>query len=169
MGGYYDTVMGLVNYYRYYLIGYLCRKYIRLYRLLFENELVLALGFVTYFLNWYFFELHNIVLIFLGTLGGIIVMQTFVKHFVNEKSKVGCALTTLGKCSLGIYVIHYFFIPDISNVSRNFLDCGNPFIWQLTCALIVAMPIIAASVFVFKTIEMNRYLFFIFLGKKISK
>lgn len=168
-GGYFDVIMGLVNYYRYYLIGYFCRKYIRFNHFLFENELTFALGFVAYFLNWYFYDLHNMFLIFFGTLGAIIMMQTFVRCYINADDKCGRLLVSVGKCSLGIYVIHYFFIPDISNMASQFLDCGNPYIWQLACATIVAIPVVAASVFVFKTIEMNRHLSFIFLGKKISK
>lgn len=127
-----------------------------------------AIGLIAYFANWYLFEMHNWALIFVGTLGAIIVLQNFFKA-VNADSKVGRLLIYLGKCSLGIYVIHYFFIPDISNIVYRFLDCGNPFIWQLTFALIVAIPIITASVFVYKLIEMNRYLFLICFGKRFDK
>lgn len=70
-----NIVDGLANYYRYFLIGYLCKKYIRLDSLLFRNPIVIAIGFIAYFVNWYFFECHNIFLIFGGTLGAIIVIQ----------------------------------------------------------------------------------------------
>ena len=124
-----------------------------------------AFGFTFYLLNWYFFDYHNMLLIFLGTLGGIIAIQQFVIYYVRENSKVGGQLILLGKCSLGIYVIHYFFIPDISNIVLPYIDCPNPFVWQLTLAFMVSIPIIVASVFVYKVIEMNKWLYFISFGK----
>lgn len=105
------VISGFVNYYRYFLIGYLCKKYVSLNTFLFENKLVGALAFVAYFLNWYFFELHNMALIFFGTLGGIIVVQSFVKNYISSEGVIGKLLIYVGKCSLGIYVIHYFFYP----------------------------------------------------------
>ncbi|NBH93592.1 acyltransferase [Muribaculaceae bacterium Z1] len=163
------VIAGFVNYYRYFLIGYLCKKYVRFNDLLFDNKLIGAFAFFAYILNWYFFEFHNIALIFLGTLGGIIVVQSFVKNYISAEGAVGKLLIYIGKCSLGIYVIHYFFIPDVSGVIGNFLDCGNPFIWQLTFAMIIAVPIVAASIFLYKLMEMNKWLYFIFFGKKIDK
>lgn len=166
MGSDLQTAMSeLVNYYRYFLIGYLCKKYINFNNLLFDNKLVVAIAFFCYFLNWYFFEFYNIALIFLGTLGGIIILKSFVKNYISEDSIVGKILIYVGKCSIGIYVIHYFFIPDLSNMFGCILDCKNPYIWQFTVALMVTIPIIAASIWVYKVIEMNKYLYFIFFGK----
>lgn len=163
-----NIVNGLTNYYRYFLIGYLCRKYVTLNRLLFENEIAFAVAFLAYFANWYFFEWHNWILIFTGTLGAIIVLQNFFRN-IDADSRIGRLLIYIGRCSLGIYVIHYFFIPDISSIAKGVLLCGNPFIWQLTCALLVAIPIVAASIFVYKLIEMNRWLFLLFFGKLFNK
>lgn len=168
-GDFQSVVIGLVNYYRYFMIGYLCKKYVRFNALLFDNKLAGAVAFIAYFLNWYFFEFHNIALIFLGTLGGIIIVQSYVKNYISPDGVIGKLLIYVGKCSLGIYVIHYFFIPDISDIIGNFLDCGNPFIWQLTFAVAAAIPIVAASIFVYKLMEMNKWLYFIFFGKKFGK
>lgn len=159
----------LTNYYRYYLIGYLCHKYTAFNHILFENSVVCALGFVAYILNWYYFNYHNIALIFLGTLGAIIVLQNFIRNTVNVENWIGKLFIILGKCSLGIYVIHYFFIPDISGITSSFLNVLNPFIWQLTFAVTMAIPIIMASVFVYRLISQNQWLFLIFFGKKTNK
>jgi len=168
-GDLYNVITGMTNYYRYFLVGYLCKKYCRLNRFLFENDLVCAFGVVAYFLNWYFFEYHNILLIFTGTLGAIIALQTFVKRFLTGNNKLTNLLIAVGKCSLGIYVIHYFFIPDISAVTQDFIDCGNPFIWQLLFAVLLAIPLVAASMFVYKLIEMNRWLQLLCFGRKSNK
>lgn len=105
----YILITNFANYYRYYLIGYLCRKYEPLNKFLFANRIVGAVAVIAFFANWFFYEMHNMVLIFIGTLGAIIMLQNFVTHRVSEHSKIGKCFIYLGKCSLGIYVIHYFF------------------------------------------------------------
>lgn len=168
-GDAYANISRLLNYYRYFLIGFLCRKYASFNRLLFKNSFVFAIGFIFYFLNWYFFEMHNMLLIFFGTLGAIIVIQNFMQQSVNPHSVVGRLLIYVGRCSLGIYVIHYFFIPSFPESVHRILLIGNPFIWQLTMAFLVAVPIVTASIFVYKMISMNRWLYLSLFGKIYKK
>jgi len=165
----YGLITGLTNYYRYYLIGYLCRKYEKINSILFNNSITFAIGFICYFLNWYFFNLHNILLIFFGALGAIIVIQNLVQYYVQEDSKLGLLLMNVGRCSLGIYVIHYFLIPQLPTSFQNFLVVGNPFIWQFTFAILTAFPIIVVSCLIFKTISMNHWLNLMFFGKLSKK
>lgn len=134
-------------------------------KLIFGSDVVAALGFVAYFLNWYFFECHNMLLIFGGSLGAIIVIQRFLSMEVNDESRVGSVLSAIGKQSLVIYVIHYFLIPDVSTQMHDFLKVPNAFIWQLSFAFMLSIPIVAASMFVGKVIATNRFLDFICFGK----
>ena len=168
-GDAYANISRLLNYYRYFLIGFLCRKYASFNRLLFKNSYIFAIGFVFYFLNWYFFEMHNMFLIFFGTLGAIIVLQNWIQQSVAPLSAVGRLLIYVGRCSLGIYVIHYFFIPSFPENVHRILCIGNPFIWQLTMAVLIAVPIVTASIFVYKMISMNRWLYLSFFGKIYKK
>lgn len=160
-----EIITGLVNYYRYFLIGYICRKYIKFNKLLFCSDVIAALGLVAYFLNWFFFEYHNILFIFGGSMGAIITIQRFFEKHVNEDSMVGKTLSSIGRKSLAVYVIHYFFIPDVSASMHDFLNCGNSFIWQLTFAFLLSIPIVAASMFIGKLIETNTVLNFLCFGK----
>ena len=164
-GQYMEIITGLVNYYRYFLIGYICRKYIKFNKLLFCSDVIAGLGLAAYFLNWFFFEYHNILLIFGGSMGAIITIQRFFEKHVNEDSMVGKTLSSIGRKSLAVYVIHYFFIPDVSAPMHDFLNCGNPFIWQLTFAFLLSIPIVAASMFIGKLIETNTVLNFLCFGK----
>lgn len=168
----YTIICLLANYYRYYLIGYLCMKYLWLNKLLFNNQLIYAIGLVAYFLNWMLYDNHNMILIFTGTLGAIIVIQTFVINHIEQHSKSYKALIYIGKSSLGIYVIHYFFLPNVSAIVRPYLIDGGgsyAFIWQLTASLVLSIPVICASIFVYKIIEQNRYLYLLLFGKMYDK
>lgn len=158
-------VDNMVTYYRYYLIGWLCHKYMPMKQFLFENKIVYALAFVAYVLQWYLCEHHNMLLIFVGGMGAIIVLQNWLNG-QNAETQSMKLLSYLGRNSLSIYVFHYFFIPDVSNVMHDFLQVSNPFIWMLTFSVALAIPIIVATCFVGSIIEKNKFLKYIVLGKR---
>lgn len=157
----------LNTYYRYFLIGYLCRRYSKLNSILFKNDIVYAVGLLSYFLHWRLYDMHNMALIFLGGIGAIIVLQRYVEMMQTSNNWVFSALSKIGCMSLSIYVIHYFFIPDISGVIHDFAYAGggNIFIWQLLLSVLLALPIVGASMFVGRLIETNKYLNVIFFGR----
>lgn len=154
----------IVTYYRYFLIGYLCRKYIKLNTFLFKHPMVYALAFIFYFTQWYFCDSHQMLLIFAGGLGAIIVLQRFFE-LQTKQSKSMRLLEYMGENSLSIYVIHYFCIPDLSRTMYSLLDASNPFIWHLLFSSSLSLVIIAMSVFVGRLIENNSYLRLVLLGK----
>lgn len=141
----------------------------RLNLFLFENEIIIALSFLAYILNWFFFNWHNFGLNFFCTLGAIILIQAFVTKYINEHSAIGLTLKMIGKNSLGIYVIHYFFIPELILNVESICVCMNPFILHFVCSLLVAIPIISASLFVNNLISMNGFLSLLFFGRKVRK
>lgn len=109
--------------------------------------------------------MHNMALIFLGGMGAIVVLQ---RYFESKRDTVHWSmkvLTKVGEQSLSIYLIHYFFIPDVSSSMQVFLNANNPFIWQLTFAFMLAIPITTASMFIGKLMEANKYLNLLFYGK----
>lgn len=154
----------MVTYYRYYLVGWPCHKYLPMKQFLFDNNVVYAFALVAYLLQWYFCDYHNMLLIFAGGMGAIIVLLSWLCN-QNSENKPLKFLTCLGRNSLSIYVFHYFFIPDVSNVIHDFLLVGNPFIWMFLFSLLLSFMITAASYFVGSLIDNNKYLKFIVLGK----
>lgn len=169
VGGVADVlcVNQLNTYYRYFLIGYLCRRYSKLNSFLFKNDIVYALGLLSYFLQWRLCDTHNMALIFLGGIGAIIVLQRYVEMVQTSDNWVLSALSKIGCMSLSIYVIHYFFIPEISGVIHDlaYAGGGNIFLWQLLLSALLALPIVGASMFVGKLIETNKYLNIVFFGR----
>lgn len=164
-GGNLISISHLNTYYRYFLIGYLCRRYVKFNDLLFKNDIIYSMSFVFFFLQWRYCTMHNMALIFLGGMGAIIVLQRYFESKQNSDNNLMNCLTKVGQASLSIYVIHYFFIPDASSIMHTFLDIQNPFIWQLTFSLLLSLPIVSASMFVGKLIETNKYLNVIFFGR----
>lgn len=160
------NVPNLENYYRYFFLGWLCRKYDRLFEILFKNKLVFALGAVLYLAKWYFYDVNNMLLSFLGSIGAIVMLQQFFMHYSESQNKGLNLLTYLGQHTMIIYLAHYFFIPDLVEVVKPLMAGDNMFIVTLTLSLLVAFPIILACLLLGKIFESNKYLSFVFLGKR---
>lgn len=78
-----EIVNNLVAYYRYYLIGWMCHKYLSFKKILFDNKVCYAIAFFTYIAQWYFHDKYNIVLIFFCGMAAIVILQ---KWFCDNRT-----------------------------------------------------------------------------------
>ena len=165
VGGGILSINQLVAYYRIYLVGYLCRKYVRLNDFLFENKYVYAVSGIAFFARWFWAGSVNMLISFAGIMGAIIILRSlFVDHAEND-SKAMRVLAYLGQKSLNIYVLQYFFLANISFLTP-YVSNEYGFIWNFMMAVIFAIPITAASLFVGAIIERNELLRWLMVGKK---
>lgn len=93
--------------------------------------------------------------------------------FVSSISKtIPSWINGVGKHSLEIYVLHFFFIPSIFPVGSFLLSqhsYNENFIIVLLICAIISIPIIAICLILSKIIGMSKYLGLICFGKKIKK
>lgn len=153
----------VVSYYRFFIVGYLCRKYIKINNIVESNNIVYAIAFIAFFMQWYLCASNNTFLIFAGGLSAILMLQRFCIDMSSPKLRE--TLSYIGQKSLAIYAIHFFFIPDLSKIVHNTLDVGNPFVWTFSWSLIVSAPIISCCLLIDKLIGANRYLNLIMWGR----
>ena len=66
---------------------------------------------------------------YLGLLMAYNTFKTYQNSFTSEK-KTGRVLQLIGKRTLDIYILHYFFLPHIPQVGNMLLD-GNKVILEL--------------------------------------
>lgn len=164
VGGGIFCINQLVAYYRIYLIGYLCKKYVKLNDLLLENKYVYAVCGIAFFARWFWAGSVNMLISFAGIMGAIIILRNFFVDHANNDSKVMCLLSYLGQKSLNIYVLQYFFLANLSFLTP-YVSNEYGFIWNLMLAVAFTVPIIAASLFVGANIERNELLRWLMLGK----
>lgn len=155
----------ITSYYRYYLLGYLCRKINVINNVLFNNIWVGALAFVCFLAKWLFYDYHSVLLSFAGTLGAIIVIQRLLMSFSGKHNKTLSLFSFLGNKTMVIYVLHYFFLPNLSSYGHYLMGGDNVFIVHFTVALLVSIPIVLASVLLGRLIESNNILSVVMLGK----
>lgn len=168
IGGGKFAIYLLVSYYRYFLLGYFCRKFERLNSFFFRNKYVYAIGFLLFLYRWYYSGHTNIIVTFGGVLGSIVILQTFLEDYVGKGNKCLTFLSKIGEESLVIYVTQYFFLPDLKNIFQPLIDIPNGFLFQLLVCLFFAVPIACAGVFIGAIIKKNQFLRWTFLGKNFT-
>ena len=153
----------VAKYYRYFIIGFFCSKYKNLDTCLFKNDFIYAVAFCVLILQWYFCSKNITILIFAGALSGIVLLRYFCENY-NGNNRIRMFLILIGKKSLLIYVLHYFFLVDISDIGHVVLDVSNGFFLQLITSIVISFPIIFFCIVIGWFIESNKYLSIIMLG-----
>lgn len=105
-----------------------------------------------------------------GFLGIIIVFDFFR---VNESSmssgtKLGQVMQYVGRRTLDIYLLHYFFIPDLSFMSSYF-KTGNNVVLELLVCLGVSVLIVAICLVVSNVVRLSPFLGKYLFGARTSK
>lgn len=171
IGNYWIPIDSLVNYYRYYLVGFLCKKYLALYKAVFLHPYSFVFAFLAFAFQFIYVERCFYILIFLGAMGGIVLLHGFFMSFdekANKNSFILSGLTYLGTKTLPVYLIHYFFIPDMKVFKGILESIGNPFIVHLVVCLLLALMIIFVCLVIERIINVNRYLACIMFGKALK-
>lgn len=122
-----------------------------------------------FFQNKYHVVIHNYILkLFIAFLGIMLIMVLFKENEIHlsNSTKFGHCLQYIGKNTLGIYFIHYFFLPyNLSFVGRWLKNNPNP-ILEFCMALIFALIVIVCCLIVSKIIRLSPTLAYLLLGAK---
>ena len=98
---------------------------------------------------------------------GIIILFRFFYSIQDTLSNTFCGkiLTFIGKHTLEIYLLHYFFLPKLSNIGTYLVTCPN-IILELIVVVIISACVISASLMLSMVIKTNNILGFLLLGAK---
>lgn len=84
-----------------------------------------------------------------------VVLMGFRRYACWSESRIGHTLQSIGRYSLDVYFIHYFFLPrNLPMVGEWFRVNCNP-ILEFAAALAIAAAVIAASLLVGRLIRLN--------------
>ena len=173
---------GLVLYkvahlYKYLLLGYFLGEYPRFERGV-QSEVAGAVGFFCFIV---FFTAQRLGLGFPGqevllTFSGLVFVYSAVHQSVTEQSKAlywvqGFAY--LGRISLAVYFLHYFFLPDLSFARAYEMSLSDDplalFAFQGIRALLVTSIILVPTLLLTWITRCNRYLRFFLYGEALPK
>lgn len=160
--------LGGLKQFPFFMMGYYLNKHGFLSFKEKNKEYVLLLLIICYFVSLYVMYSRKMVFNFPALFSVPIVLTIVSSYSKSIPNWINC----VGKHSLEIYVLHFFFIPSLFPIGRFLLDQHsynqNLVLLLLICA-IVSVPIIVICLILSKIICLSKYLGFICFGQKIKK
>lgn len=168
--------------YKYFLIGYFVGKHKELQTMLVSelagcvSGLLLLVSIVLHFYLGLEFEYGVSSLVSVANLMAVsaFAFAFYVAYRLSGEppTKLKDVFVYLGKQSLGIYLVHYFFLFDMSwlrpyfdAIASSHLRLGADVVVSLGLSLLVLVP----TLLVVSWIQTNRYLAFLLLGEPLPK
>lgn len=106
----------------------------------------------------------------LGYLGLLLVFAVF-KHYefrFSKTTKLGYSLQYIGRRTLDIYLLHYFFLPTLPMVGNFFKEYPN-MVLELTVGIVLSLLIIGVCLIVSNVLRTSDILgYWLFGAKKID-
>ncbi len=128
-----------------------------------SSDIVLQIFAALYGVDWMRFGcgIYNLVM---HTASLLIVWVLFHKYPVlSTSSKMGRFLSLIGRRSIDVYFIHYFFLPDLHIWGDYFMSIDAQLIEYL-CAVILSIPLIYISIGIGCNLRLSPITARLFLG-----
>ena len=157
----------ILVYYPFYILGVLAVRIEAIHTILLESKLVLSMSMIgVMFGTWWLSSSSNLLISqFVALCAIVLFLQIFAnlcKSFLDNK--VLSLLTRIGKSTLSIYLLHYFFIFDMKWM-EPYLTTSNPVALQLCVSMVAALVIISICMALEWILNRTQITSFLFLGK----
>lgn len=163
------------NYFQYFAFGYICSMYKNTFNRLLENKYLTASIILLFAVLFYakrnyiaphasnamdIWRIADIMAeMIAGYLGLLIVYNTFKTYqdsFTADKS-IGRALQFIGRRTLDIYLLHYFFLPFLPQLGR-FIQEGNNATLELAIGGLISLIVIGICLAVSSILRTSPFL-----------
>ena len=150
------------NYYIYFIFGVITKKYFHIFKQLINKDYLISIIIVTFILTGIFFKKYILLIpnpiialfmIITGITGIVTVFSFFYKYqdSFTKETKVGRVLQYIGKRTLDIYLLHYFFLPrNLQMVGEWFTENINPtlefFVSLTLAAMVIALCLVVSNI-----------------------
>ena len=167
-----SSISRLWYYLIWFYIGYIIRKYKWMDNAVRNNPAVMIAAFLIYlmislivYFNAFVVFNSDIRNLFTGITASVVLIYLFnlpIKFSIGIKK----ILSYLGKKSLDIYVIHYFFLIPFPGLNGTLIDHGS-FLLTTSFSFLVSVLIILACLFTSSVLRLNKYVSLVMFGEKI--
>lgn len=169
------------EYFIFFVVGIIASKFRNMFFRILDNRYISAIGIILFFLLLYYkytlagcYDSYivekfftRVVPMLLGLLGAFISFNYFriYENYFTKRTKLGTLLQFIGKRTLDVYWLHYFFIPRIPSVG-NFIIENQSLIVEVVFVLIVAMLVVAFALLLSSKLRTSKFLGLILFGVK---
>jgi fucose 4-O-acetylase-like acetyltransferase len=164
----YSSLVEMIRYFPFFLYGTIVHRYWdRAQRLMdsrwfFPVVVLLALITTIEVIKWHYFRLewaslpHTLAMFLLLTM--VFMFFRHYSDFFSDKTVLGRSLQFIGRRTLDIYLLHYFFLPKLPMVGEFFRVNRHNFILDTTAALVVALVVVAFCVITSQLLRVSPFL-----------
>ena len=157
------------QYFFFFIFGVQVRKHFTTFEELLDNGwfiIICLLGFIGINIT----SIPRLWLNVLGGIFGVVLVFAFFRHYresFTKEKRLGRIMQYVGKRTLDVYLIHYFFIYANCNtgaVLRHFVE-GQPLL-ELLCFGSIAVVIVALSLVASNVLRLSPFVAHYFFGAK---
>lgn len=176
-------ISNVCRYLWYFILGHICSCYSRQFESFISNDKVkgiaILLFIIVFVLTWkktlIQYSLAHVLLLdyVLWDLGTFVVIASFHhnRSFFESDTYVSRLSSFVGKRTLDIYLIHWFFIPDLTKwyqLSSDSVDLSNSII-ELAIVITISVFIVVLCLLVSRIIRSSSLLGHYLLGAKLPE
>lgn len=164
----YSSLVEMIRYFPFFLYGAIVHRYWDRAQRLMDSRwffpLVVLLAIITTIevIKWHYFRLewaslpHTLAMFLLLTM--VFMFFRHYSEFFSDKTALGRGLQFIGRRTLDIYLLHYFFLPKLPMVGEFFRVNRHNFILDTTAALAVALVVVAFCVITSQLLRVSPFL-----------
>ena len=176
LGDLWKDILSVENwrFFLFFVLGTIVREHFPRAEKLLDSNWLLPICIVLFFLVNAFKDILVIkgpVLNLFLIICGLVVLFSFFRVYRNSFSKdkmIGRSLQYIGRRTLDIYLIHFFWIPKNLDIVTVFVDHPMPII-EATASLLVTLLIIGGSLLISNIIRLSPFLAHWMFGAKYPK
>ena len=170
----------VAKYFQFFALGLLCKKYNEIFLKIISSECVKTILIISFLCLFYLScnsclemsngFLYSIVKDLLVRYAGLFVVFLFFltkKDFFAGQNIISKMLQFVGRRTLDIYLLHYFFIPVMPYISL-YVAPSNMIIIQLVFTLFITMLIVCVCLLCSEILRCSNTLSYILFGCKVK-
>ena len=164
----YSSLVEMIRYFPFFLYGAIVHRYWDRAQRLMDSRwffpLVVLLALITTLevIKWHTLRMewaslpHTLAMFLLLTM--VFMFFRHYSDFFSDKTVLGRSLQFIGRRTLDIYLLHYFFLPKLPMVGEFFRVNRHNFILDTTAALAVALVVVAFCVITSQLLRVSPFL-----------
>ena len=164
----YSSLVEMIRYFPFFLYGAIVHRYWDRAQRLMDSRwffpLVVFLALITTLevIKWHTLRMewaslpHTLAMFLLLTM--VFIFFRHYSDFFSDKTVLGRSLQFIGRRTLDIYLLHYFFLPRLPMVGEFFRVNRHNFILDTTAALAVALVVVAFCVITSQLLRVSPFL-----------